>query len=92
MSKKYQVVPSNPKTLFLRNLESVLTNQKVMCECQTKSFRENLGYEILHLLDSFVSDTNNESNELMMIEYKNQSLIKRFIDDRKKLSINHGHQ
>ena len=91
MSKVYQVVPSNRKTLFLRNLETILTNHEVMCECQTKTFRDNTCFEILHLLESFISDEKNESNKLMMNEFKNQSLITRFLNDRRKLSVDHSH-
>jgi 16S rRNA G527 N7-methylase RsmG len=86
------MIPSNRKTLFLRNLEKVLTNHEVMCECRIEQFRNNTCYEILYLLENYLSDVENQTNELMMSQYKLDSFWTRFDDDRRKLSIEHRHQ
>ena len=91
MSKMYQLIPSNRKTLFLRNLERILTNHEVMCECQIQTFRNNTCNEIIYLIDNYLSDMKNENNELMMNQYKFDSLWTRFEDDRRKLFVDHSH-
>jgi hypothetical protein len=90
--KSYSTVPTNPNTLFLRNLEKILTNHGVMCECQTKTFRNNTCHEILYLIENYLSDRKNDGNELLMSQYKVDSMWTRFDDDRRKLSVNHSHQ
>jgi hypothetical protein len=92
MSKIYNLIPSNRKTLFLRNLENVLTNHQIMCDCQVKTFRNNTCNEILYLLEDYITDEKNQTNELMTSKYKLDSMWIRFNYDSRKLSVNHNHQ
>jgi hypothetical protein len=89
--KSYQMIPSNRKTLFLRNLEKILQNHQVMCECQTKTFRDNTCHEILYLLEDYVNDETNQTNNLMKRKYEIDSMSTRFDDDRRKLFVDHSH-
>jgi hypothetical protein len=91
MSKKYNVIPSNRKTLFLRNLEMILTNHEIMCECKTKEFRRDTSLFILDLIKEYVSDVEKDTNFLMTLRYGNDSLFIRFLNDRSNLSVNHSH-
>ena len=91
MSKKYNVIPSNRKTLFLRNLEMILTNHEIMCECKTKEFRRDTSLFILDLIEEYVSDIEKDTNHLMMGRYSNDSFFMRFLKDRSNLSVNHNH-
>lgn len=88
--KSYSIVPTNPNTLFLRNLEKILTNHGVMSECQTKTFRNNTSHEILYLIENYISDRKSDGNELMMNQYKFDSMWTRFDDDRRKLNGGHS--
>lgn len=88
---RYQTIPSNRKTLFLRNLEKILQNHQIMCECQTKTFRDITCHEILYLLEDYVIDDKNQTNNLMKRKYEFDSMSTRFDDDRRKLFVDHSH-
>lgn len=62
-----------------------------MCECKTKMFRDNSCNEIIYLLENYLSDEKTQTNELMMNQYKFDSLWTRFEDDRRKLFVDHSH-
>lgn len=86
MSRKYQLVPQNRKTLFLRNLEFLLLDYKYIGDEDIKVFRSNLSQEILNLLDEFVSDESDDTNEKLLSTYQLHSNFMRFLGDRKRLS------
>jgi len=87
MSKTYQVVPSNRKTLFLRNLEMILINQNIMSESKTKDFRKDSSNWILSLVNDYFLDEQESTNQLMINRYRDDSLFDRFIKDRENLSL-----
>jgi len=86
MSKKYQIVPSNSKTLFLRNLEDVLLSHEMIFDSKIREFRNHPCIQILSLVDDYLSDVNNNTNELMMNQYISDCLVDRFMFDRSVLS------
>jgi hypothetical protein len=88
MSKTYQVVPSNRKTLFLRNLETILINQNIMSESKTKDFRKDSSNWILSLINDYFLDEQERTNQLMKKRFIEDSLFERFIKDRENLSLN----
>ena len=87
MSKTYQVVPSNRKTLFLRNLETILINQNIMSESKTKDFRKDSSNWILSLINDYFLDEQERTNQLMKKRFIEDSLFERFIKDRENLSL-----
>ena len=84
MSNKYQVIPSNRKTYFLRNLEKILLNNNVLCKCQTKEFRKSC-HEVLELVSVYLEDTKNQTNEQMSKWYEFDSLFIYFLKKDKRI-------
>ncbi len=86
MSRKYQIVPTNRKTLFLRNIEFLLLNRNLMREEDIKIFRNDVCNEILKILNSYEFDVINDSNFYMNDIYQQHSSFLRFIVNRKCVS------
>ena len=88
MSIIYKIVPSNRKTIFLRNLETTLVNHQILNESKTKYFRNNSCREILDLMENYLEDEKNDSNEQTLNRYRFDCMVLKWFDDRTKLSPN----
>ena len=60
---KKELVSSNPKTLFLRNLESLMIHYGMTGE-YLKKYREQFVPDIYRMLNEFESDIKNDTNLL----------------------------
>jgi hypothetical protein len=69
MSKIYKIIPSNRKTLFLRNLESELLCNEWMNKKDIPNFRKYLALNILELLEGYSFDCEYDSDENMRSRY-----------------------
>ena len=72
------LIPSNRKTLMLRNIEEMLVSNGVICKCQRNTFRKTIAYDFLSLIELYIDDIENDSNENMETQYINDSLAERF--------------
>jgi len=88
MSKRYKIIPLNRNTLFLRNIENILINHRILDETKRKYFRDNTCREILVLIKTYQVDEKNKSNEQTLNRYQFDCMVLRWLDDRKKLSPN----
>ncbi len=79
MSRKYQIVPTNRKTLFLRNIEFLLLNRNLINEEDMKDFRNDICDEILKIVSSYEFDVKNDSNYYMNDIYQQHSSYLRFV-------------
>ncbi len=86
MSRKYQIVPTNRNTLFLRNIEQYLIFNGVLETSNLKKFRQQSCNHILDMLDLYMIDEKNNSNELLMRTYTDHSYKVRFINSYQKIS------
>ncbi|BDW12060.1 hypothetical protein PSHI8_21440 [Polynucleobacter sp. SHI8] len=76
--KKIEIIPSNNKTLFLRNLEVILVSHQIINKSMMKDFRNGTCYEILDLLTEFLLDDDNKNNYCQKNHYINDSLFSRY--------------
>ena len=81
MSKIYNVVPSNRKTLFLRNLESEMLSNNWMNKKDIPNFRKNLASNILELLEGYSFDCEYDSDENMRSCYINDCVKHRKFEE-----------
>ena len=86
---KSMIYPSNRKTLFLRNLETILLNHNVLNDKEVKNFRGSICYEIKYLLESLLIDEREDSNQCLRSSYISDSLtLRREIDEKKISKVN----
>ncbi len=86
MSRNYQFIPLNRKTLFLRNIEQYLIFNGVLETSNLKKFRQRSCGHILDMLNLYMIDEKNNSNEYLMRTYTDHSYKVRFINSYQKIS------
>jgi len=69
MSNECQVIPLNNKTLFLRNIEQYLILTGMLDQSKLKRFRQKSCGYILDMLNLYIADEKNNSNEYLMRTY-----------------------
>jgi hypothetical protein len=77
MSKIFQIVPTNRKTLFLRNIEMYMITNGVLEEKNIKKFRGKTSEEILGMLYLYINDEKNNSSEYLSRTYEYDSYVLR---------------
>lgn len=86
MSVKYQVIPLNRKTLFLRNIEQYLIFNGLLDSSSLKKFRQRGCGHLLDMLNLYMIDEKNNSNEYLMRTYTDHSYTLRFINSYREMS------
>jgi len=75
--EKVSNIPSNLNTLFLRNLETILISEGVICSCSLNKFRKNIAPFLLELLDSYNRDIEEMTCDGLISQYIGDSLALR---------------
>ena len=70
-------IPFNLNTLFLRNLETILISEGVICSCSLNKFRKNIAPFLLGLLDLYNCDREELTCEGLISQYIDDSLALR---------------
>lgn len=86
MSKQYQYIPMNRKTLFLRNIETYMIMLGTLDKSKLKYFRKNDCKHILNMLSLYIIDEKDNSNEYLMRTYTDYSYKLRYQSDLVELS------
>ena len=84
-------ITTNVKNLFLRNIETVLISENIMCSCSLEKFRNEIAPFVLHLLDSYVNDLNKNSNSLLKSQYIQDTFALRKHVENLSQSTDHVH-
>jgi len=72
--KKMKYVPTNGKTLYIRNLELILLRNNILQESDINKFRKKVVVEILSLTQNLIDDLLNESISNMYSMYVGDSV------------------
>ena len=75
MSEKYQIVPVNRKTLFLRNIEMYMIKNEILENKDLRKFRNKTCNDILCMLNLFIEDEKNTSIEYLLRTYQYDSYV-----------------
>ena len=75
MSEKYQIVPVNRKTLFLRNIEMYMIKNEILENKDLRKFRNKTCNDILCMLNLFIEDEKNNSIEYLLRTYQYDSYV-----------------
>jgi len=86
MSRKYQYIPLDRKTLFLRNIEQFMINNKTLDSSKLKRFRKYSCGHILDMLNLYIIDEKDNSNVYLMRTYTDYSYRLRYQSDHRELS------
>jgi hypothetical protein len=86
MSKQYQYIPMDRKTLFLRNIENYMIMLGILDKSKLKNFRKHSCKHILDMLSLYIIDEKNNSNEYLMRTYTDYSYKLRYQSDLLELS------
>ena len=86
MSRKYQYIPLDRKTLFLRNIEQFMINNKTLDRSKLKRFRKYSCGHILDMLNLYIIDEKDNSNVYLMRTYTDYSYRLRYQSDHRELS------
>ena len=86
MSEKYQIVPVNRKTLFLRNIEMYMIKDGILENKDLRKFRNKTCNDILCMLNLFIEDQKNNSIEYLSRTYQYDSYVIRNTVTRRILS------
>jgi len=86
MSRKYQYIPLDRKTLFLRNIEQFMINNKTLDSSKLKRFRKYSCGHILDMLSLYIIDEKDNSNVYLMRTYTDYSYRLRYQSDHRELS------
>ena len=86
MSRQYQYIPLDRKTLFLRNIEQFMINNKTLDSSKLKRFRKYSCRHILDMLSLYIIDEKDNSNVYLMRTYTDYSYRLRYQSDHRELS------
>ena len=73
-------VPVNCKTLYLRNIESILLNYNILTPSELRYFRNSVAEQLLELTSDLVEDLGRDSI---------QNMVDRFISDSFQSTLIH---
>jgi hypothetical protein len=73
-------VPVNCKTLYLRNIESILIDSNILPPSKLKYFRSSVAEQFLELASDLIDDLNSDSI---------QNMIDRFVSDSAQSKLIH---
>jgi hypothetical protein len=80
-------VPTNSKTLFLRNLETILIFSDVLNSNDLDDFRKGAAQSILEILDKFQFSCEDKSHPGLINQYiANSIAIRNYVDNLSKTS------
>ena len=82
MTTRHRFIPSNHKTLFLRNLEMLLLDYGLMEDEDLVNYRKNACPNILNLMQNYDVDLKEKNTNGMLDWYKDDTFYKRFKDER----------
>jgi hypothetical protein len=74
---KFYSIPSNKKTLFLRNLEFKLLNYDFLSDGDLHFFRKRVAYEIINLLEKYQFSLEDETHHGLENQFIGDSISMR---------------
>jgi hypothetical protein len=84
-------IPANKNTLFLRNLETILISEKVICSCSLSQFRRDVAPFVLGLLDLYNHEIETLTCDGLVSQYVADSLALRKHVEHLSMNTNEMH-
>ena len=72
--KKMKHIPTNGKTLYIRNLELILLRNHILNESDINKFRKEVIVEIINLTKNVIDDVLNDTTSNMYLMYVGDSV------------------